>query len=250
MITAFEERSANAWPAPRTVLVDGWVARFAGGYSRRANSVLPLYGGSGSDGSRLDACEGLYRGEGLRCAFKLTEASPPGLDDRLKTAGYALEAPTAVMTLETLPVPRERATPPPCEALVSARPDDSWMEAWLGFSRVAAGDRPVAAAIVSSIIPERRFILLRDGGSPVACAMVVVEGGWAGVFDVVVKPGERGRGLGRAVMDHALAEAAKAGARASYLQVMEDNMVAARLYASLGYRQAYRYWYRRQGGAA
>jgi len=31
----------QAWPAPETVAIDGWRARFADGVTRRANSVLP-----------------------------------------------------------------------------------------------------------------------------------------------------------------------------------------------------------------
>lgn len=38
-----EELSMNALPALQTILYDGWVIRFADGYSNRANSVNPIY---------------------------------------------------------------------------------------------------------------------------------------------------------------------------------------------------------------
>jgi hypothetical protein len=34
-----EEISLNAWPPLKQILYDGWVCRFADGYTRRANSV-------------------------------------------------------------------------------------------------------------------------------------------------------------------------------------------------------------------
>jgi ribosomal protein S18 acetylase RimI-like enzyme len=47
-------------------------------------------------------------------------------------------------------------------------------------------------------------------------------------------------------MDALLAEASRAGAERSYLQVECGNASAEALYDGLGYREVYRYWYRKQ----
>lgn len=44
MYKAIEEITLNTWPAEQSVLLNGWVLRTAAGYTKRANSVNPLYG--------------------------------------------------------------------------------------------------------------------------------------------------------------------------------------------------------------
>ena len=59
-IRLWEEITLNAWPALQTVLMDGWVVRFANGYTKRANSVNPLYPSTQPLKRKIEACERLY----------------------------------------------------------------------------------------------------------------------------------------------------------------------------------------------
>src|SRR4030042_4455225 len=77
MIRLIEEISVNAWPALQTSLYDGWVLRFAGGFSRRSNSILPLYPSQKEIIQKIRMCESLYRERGLPVVFKITPASDP-----------------------------------------------------------------------------------------------------------------------------------------------------------------------------
>ena len=43
MDLTIEELSLSAWPPLQTMVLDGWVLRFAEGYTKRPNSVNPLY---------------------------------------------------------------------------------------------------------------------------------------------------------------------------------------------------------------
>ena len=57
----------------------------------------------------------------------------------------------------------------------------------------------------------------------------------AGMTAVHVAEESRGRGLGRAVCDALLGWASEHGATRSYVQVLADNAVATKLYASMGF---------------
>lgn len=237
-----EELQANAWPGLHTALVDGWVVRFADGFSRRANSVLPLQTGSRPLEERIGRCEALFHLRGMEPVFKLyPEAEPEGLDGELERRGYVKQAPTGVMILEGL----DRPCPDLPGGIEQTHPE-RLTDAWFGvYAADHAGANLAAAwAIMEHIVPERRFVLLAQEGLPAACALAVIEAGWAGIFDVVVRKDLRGRGLGRLVMERTLAVAAELGARRSYLQVMDENHTAVNLYRSMGYRAAYPYWYR------
>lgn len=248
MIRRLEELSANAWPGLRSALIDGWISRFAEGYSRRANSVLPLYPGTAPLADRIAQCEALAVSRGIEPTFKLTAAAlPENLDAALEGRGYVREADTNVMTLERLQA-KETQPPGGFRLRVTERLEDPWFAFYASSGGLSERQAGAARAIMEHIVPPRRFVLLEGEDGPAACALAVVEDGWAGVFDVVVRKELRGRGLGRRIMEITLAEAAMAGAHRSYLQVVRGNHPAEELYRRLGYSVAYLYWYRVKKG--
>src|SRR5215218_6901394 len=105
MIRFLEELSINAWPSLDMIVYDGWLLRFANGYSRRANSVNPLYPSMLDVNEKISCCEQIYEGRGLPIVFKLTDAAQPdGLGAALARRGYVEEARTSVQTLSLLDI--------------------------------------------------------------------------------------------------------------------------------------------------
>lgn len=64
-----EKVSLNSWPALQQILFDGWVLRFSEGYTKRANSVNPLFASSLDVEVKIDTCERLYAERGLPPSF-------------------------------------------------------------------------------------------------------------------------------------------------------------------------------------
>jgi GNAT superfamily N-acetyltransferase len=97
-------------------------------------------------------------------------------------------------------------------------------------------------------IPSRPYTAsLVDAEQTVACGLGVLEGGYLGLFDLIVDPERRGEGYGTSLLSGLLTWAREKGARWAYLQVMYKNEPARRLYGKLGFQEAYAYWYRVPG---
>ena len=101
MIKLLEELSFNAWPALETINYDGWVLRFANGFSKRSNSVNPLYGSTIDLDEKINHCESIYQAKELKTTFKLNDIScPKNLDEALAARGYEIIDPVSVQVLE------------------------------------------------------------------------------------------------------------------------------------------------------
>jgi ribosomal protein S18 acetylase RimI-like enzyme len=244
LLRRYEEAGFNAWPALQTILLDGWVVRIAGGYTKRANSANPTYPNVDGDLlSKVERCEALYRERGLPPIFRLTSfGCPPGLDALLAGRGYRMIDPTLVMTrslaesLPNAPVGRE---------LIDL-PLEPWLDGYVAASGAPLAQRATHAAMLRLIGPGARFAALTVSGSPapVAFGLAVVEGNLVGLFDIVTDRAHRQRGHGRSLVTGVLGWAAERGATTAYLQVTVANDPACQLYRALGFSEAYRYWYR------
>ena len=161
-------------------------------------------------------------------------------DPLLAAAGYELLDPCSVMTA-SLDAARE-------DAAVSIEPGASpaWLNGVTAAQGVAPSHRAIHDRIVQSIALPTAFATAKTAGQTAGFGLAVLERGAVGLFDIVVRPEFRGRGLGRGLTRALMAWGRDNGAEAAYLQVIDANRVALGLYASLGFRAAYGYHYRRR----
>lgn len=74
------------------------------------------------------------------------------------------------------------------------------------------------------------------GGSPLGVVLVARRGWTSRIAAMGLAPEARGQGLGRRLLGAAVEEARARGERAVYLEVIEQNTPAVRLYTSFGFR--------------
>lgn len=239
-ILALEEVAALGWRAPDSRWLGRWLLRAAGGWTGRANSVLPL----GSPGLPLDDAlaqvTAWYAGHGLPPRMSLPLPVREPLGRALANRGWVAYNPTQVLTgavAATLASTAELDHG--LDVILDTAPSSAWLTAYhyrgaalppVAVEVLTGADRPVFAAV-------------RDGGEVVAVARAVIDAGWAGVTAVEVVPAHRRRGLALVVM-RALAEWARdGGAERMWLQVADDNAAALGLYRRLGFGPHHRYQY-------
>ncbi len=238
----------QTWRPIEVVDVDGWRAGFSGGFTRRANSVVPSAAPEDAEGA-LDRVAQLYRARGLRPRFRVCGAARPAdLDERLEARGYRRAAATDVMVRGLTPAaPRGPvgSVPWPVEGTtvtVSGAPDPAWLDGWLGVKAAGPVDDATARAVVAA--SPALYLTAHDDDGVVGVVRGAFAADWVGLSSLMVTPRARRRGLATALTEATLAAAASAGARRAFLQVEAENAVARELYERLGFRRADSYWYR------
>jgi GNAT superfamily N-acetyltransferase len=237
-----EEASLNAWPALQQMLFGGWILRFSKGYTKRANSVNPLFASSIDVREKIETCETLYAEKGLPPIFRITPfASPADLDRVLESRGYKQLDTTLVLHLG---LSQGTTFPPPPPGRLREEPLDDWLELYGRLSSSPLDGHQAHREILQTI-PSRRYLAaLRVSDQVVSCAMGVLDRGFFGIFDVVTDPQHRNKGYGTELVHAMLGWAQANGAMHAYLQVVSGNAPARHLYDKLGFREIYRYRYR------
>lgn len=237
-----EEMSLNGWPALQTLLLDGWLLRFADGYTKRSNSVSALYGHTLELDGKIRACEQIYAQKGLRTIFKITPfCRPDVLDAELEARGYELIDRSLVKTLR---LAHAQSPDGGGDIRLEGKLTEKWLDACSMFSRLTDEQKDVTRKMMNQSPLEKGFAVLHENGIPVACGIAVIENGWIGLYDIVTDPSKRNQGFGRQLVLHLLGWGKARGARDAYLLVVKDNAPACRLYDKIGYKTAYEYWYR------
>jgi len=237
-----EELSLNAWPSIQTSVYDGWLLRYANGYTKRSNCVMPLYESHGDAEGKIRYCEQIYSVLGLDFVFKITPfASPSHLDSLLEEQGYRIVEPVHVKTASLLELP----VPAGDHCQIDDHMNERWYEEFTQMMPLSNAHRETAVKLLNSMPPIKCFVTVySDDGTPAACGIGVVEQGYIGLYDIVTSQQFRNQGFGYQLVLQILHWGKQNGATDAYLLVVQENKPANRLYDKFGFETQYEYWYR------
>ena len=247
LVRRIEALGFRAWPAANSLYDGSWLVRLTAGHpSRRLNSVNAL---DRMDDRELDARIGRIAGRFAAfdrgIVFRQTPLAPPALGEWLDARGFSREGETLVMTAAAADLPLHDA-----REQIPLQDVGLFVEAVLDVRGASRGLKSGLTEVLSAIRPPKGMFVISDGDRPVATALAVHDGEFAGVFEVATREIRRRTGMGRAVTTAALRWAASRGATRAWLQVEADNEPALGLYGGLGFKEAYRYHYRAAPGEA
>ncbi|MET4669416.1 GNAT family N-acetyltransferase [Streptomyces sp. PvR018] len=232
--------TARAWQPVESEPLGEWRLRAAGGFTRRANSALPLGDPGLPLGEAFGRVERWYEERGLPSYIQTAtgaEGTQETLCAELERHGWRREVTAEVRIAALAPVGDLDADV--TAVRLTREPDEAWLSRYQRFStpgphvlRVLGSGPAVWFATVAGEA---------GGEAPAAIGRCVVDGRWAGFMAVEVAPEHRRRGLATSVMAALARRALDEGASAAWLQVEEDNEGARALYDGMGFAAHHRY---------
>ncbi|NUP18776.1 MAG: GNAT family N-acetyltransferase [Streptomyces sp.] len=229
--------ATRAWRPVESERLGEWELRAASGFTRRANSALPL----GDPGlplpAALDAVRRWYGDRGLP-AYVQTATGAEGTQEllcaELERLGWVREV-SAEMWIGALAPVADRDDG--AGVVLSREADEAWLGRYQrkGVSEVALKVLASGPSVWFATVPGAA------GGAPAAIGRCVVDGRWAGFAAVEVDPALRRQGLATRVMAALARQALDEGASAAWLQVETENAGARGLYAGMGFAAHHAY---------
>ncbi|MFI6285269.1 GNAT family N-acetyltransferase [Streptomyces sp. NPDC051018] len=240
--------TARAWQPVESEALGEWVLRASSGFTRRANSVLPL----GDPGLELDTALDRVRtwyAERSLPAYIQAATGAAGTQEvlcaELESRGWTREV-TADVRIGGLAHIADLDAD--TERVALARSLDELGRGWLLRYQRSGEVGPQVLQVLGSG-PSVWFAAVPGAGEvPAAIGRCVVDGRWAGFMAVEVDPAYRRQGLATAVMTALARRALDEGASAACLQVEAGNEGADALYTGMGFTTHHRYHHYRAAG--
>lgn len=240
-IQTLEELSLNAFPSLQQILYDGWILRFAEGYTGRANSVTPLYPSSLDFITKIRRCEEIYQKFNLQPIFRLANTpSMAALNQTLEQLGYQQEENVSVQvkTITDSDILTSKSS-----AIFSNDLSEEWLDHYVHAVNLPIQHWNTLSNILEIIPNPTCYAWLKDRQRFCSCGLGVLENQHLGLFFVATAQRQRGKGYATQLISEMLNWGKNNGATQAYLQVETENQAGINLYNKLGFTEAYQYFY-------
>ncbi len=238
-IIEIEEQSLNAWPAISEIYHKGCILRFSNGYTKRANSINPLYFTDNCH-EIIQYAEDNYTSRSLPTVFKIIKHKRyEVLDSILHDNGYLIIDHTNVKLIDL----RTNNFEDNNHVQINNHFSDKWIHSFISSNNLEQKSETIEN-ILKKIEVDKVIASITIDNKIIGFGFGAIENDIVGIFDIFVNKQYRNNGYGRMIMNKLLYTVKKSKCSYSYLQVMNDNVIATKLYQSLGYKQYYKYWYR------
>lgn len=244
IVRRLEAVGFRAWPAASIQYDGSWQIRLTAGHpSKRLNSVNPLDPSDHHDiPERIERAAQRFRAYERPLVFRQSPLAPKELEDFLDGEGWPRFEETIVMIADLDDIDLESALD-----RLPMRDVGRYVDASLSVHGRDRALKPGLTEVLSSIRPPSGLFVLEDGRSgPAATALCIHDNDLAGIFELATRTDLQRQGYGRSVVMTALRWARLRGAEKAWLQVEAANIPAVGLYRGLGFREVYRYAYRKR----
>lgn len=244
IVRRLEALAFRAWPAASTFYDGSWLIRQTAGHpSKRLNSVNPL---DPSDHQqieeRIERATRRFESYNRPLVFRQSPLAPPQLDSFLDARGWVIFDDSLVLMADIDTINLDDAVD-----MVPVQDIGLYVDAAVKITERDADFKAGLTEVVTSIKPKTGLFILKDkNGGAVSTALCVSDGEYAGLLYVGTYKNCRRLGHAHAILKSAILWARYNGSKKVWLQVEKSNAPARALYEQSGFKEIYRYNYRKQ----
>lgn len=244
MIKLYEDLSINTWPSLNDYQYDGWLLRTSSGFTKRTNSVNCLSNSCINLNTKIKFCEDFYNSLDIIPTFKiLNERNFLELDTKLESLLYSKLDETSVRILDLKDYK--------CVSCSNIETTFSFTDKWITEYKKSANinddkNSLLLSKMLNKIIFKTIYASYIIDGETIGIGYAVIDNGYIGLFHIYVFKKYRGKGYGTEIINTLINKGMEFGGTHSYLQVLTSNNIATNLYMKLGFKEVYKYWYRRK----
>lgn len=244
IVRRLEALAFRAWPAASTFYDGSWLIRQTAGHpSKRLNSVNPL---DPSDHQqieeRIERATRRFKSYNRPLVFRQSPLAPPQLDSFLDARGWVRFDDSIVLMADVDKIDLDDAVD-----MVPVQDIGLYVDAAVKIRDRDGDFKAGLTEVVTSIKPKTGFFLLKDNNEGVvSSALCVSDDDYAGLLDVGTHKKFQRSGHALAILRSAILWARYNGSKKVWLQVEKSNAPARALYDRIGFKEIYRYSYRKQ----